>query len=53
MQIILKGLSIIGTESLVICQVFVGIPVSSNHYYFPEKKISVGLVEKFSVLNLT
>lgn len=33
-----KGVSIVGTESLVICQVFVRIPVSSSHYYFSEKK---------------
>lgn len=43
MQIILKGLSIIGTESLVICQVFVWISVSSNHYYFSEKKNQCGI----------
>lgn len=52
MQITLKGAPTVGTEFLVICQICVGTPISSNCYYFSEK-ITVGLVEEFSVLNLT
>lgn len=35
----LKGVPILGIESLIICQRFLGIPMSSSHHHFSEKSV--------------
>lgn len=46
----LKGVPILGIESLIICQRFLGIPISSSHHHFSE---SVVFCPKSSLDNYT